>query len=122
MRYLRFVAVTVILLLALFPLALYAETSHDGHGGGAAPSSHASAPATGQNMNDPSGSGHDRHGPAAVSEKSSAGEHQSAGRGGESGPNVLQPVKNGIVTGFTIFNGLIIIAAIIMKKKLGQGV
>ena len=190
MKHLRFVAMMVILLLALFQAVLYAETSHDGHGGGAAPSSQkqaVSTPADGQNMNNPSGSSHntmdmqgsgqtgqtgtptaalesttgqnhdshgsgpaapkassteshdqhesaatntksssteshDQHGSAAVSEKSSAGEHESAGHGGESRPNVLQPVKNGIVAGFTIFNGLIIIAAIIMKKKLGQGV
>lgn len=182
MKHLRFVAVMVILLLALFPLALYAETSHDGHGGGGAPSSQkqdVSTPATGQNMKNPSGSGHntmdmqgsgqnmtttqgsgqmgqtgtppaalesaagqnhdshgsgpaapkapsteshDQHRSATVSEKSSAGEHESAGHGGESRPNVLQPVKNGIVAGFAIFNGLIIVAAIILKKKLGQGV
>lgn len=180
MKHLRFVAVTVILLLALFPVALYAETSHDGHGGGAAPSSQkqdVSTPADGLNMNNPSGSSHntmdmqgsgqnmtdtqgssqmgqtgtppaalesaagqnhdshgsgpagatsaagqDQHGSAAVSEKSLAGEHESAGHGGESKPNVLQPMKNGIVAGFAIFNGLIIVAAIILKKKLGQGV
>lgn len=179
MKYSRYIALTIILLLALFPVALYAETSHDGHGGGTAPSSQKqdiSTPAAGQNVNNPSGSSHNMtdiqgsgqsitttppnqsmgqtgtppaaekaasggshdshgsgpaaatsaagqdHGSAAVSEKSSAGEHESGGHGGESKPNVLQPVKNGIVAGFAIFNGLIIIAAIIMKKKLGQGV
>jgi len=168
MKYSRYIALTIIFLLALFPVALYAETSHDGHGGGTAPSSQKqdiSTPAAGQNINS-SGSSHnmttpqnqstgqtgtppaaekaasggshdshgsgpaaatsaagqDQHGSAAVSEKSSAGEHESAGHGGESKPNVLQPVKNGIVAGFAIFNGLIIIAAIIMKKKIGQGV
>jgi len=147
-RLYKFPVVMVILLLALLPAVLYAETVHEGHGGATVPLSqkqNVSTPAAGQTgtlpatektasvgshdghgqapaaTNVSSSDSHNQHGSVAGSQKSSK-DHSSGGHGGESRPNVLQPVKNSIVAGFATFNGLIVIAALLMKKKFGQGV
>ncbi|MFZ5647445.1 MAG: hypothetical protein ACOY30_07475 [Bacillota bacterium] len=49
------------------------------------------------------------------------GHESSGGHGEETKKSVLEPVKSQIVAGFAGLNLLVILAALIMKKKLGQG-
>lgn len=131
MRMPRLVTIVIILLLALFPAVVYAATDHS-HGadnsGAATNSAGAGTPAAGaqgadqhmqQMMNMMSGQGAaGGHGENSADE----GHESSGGHGGESKKNVLEPFKNQIVAGFAGLNLLVIAAALVMKKKLGQGV
>ncbi|MFZ5651129.1 MAG: hypothetical protein ACOY4I_09765 [Bacillota bacterium] len=113
MRMPRLVIIMIIFILALFPAVVYAATDHS-HGAGSAGTAQKQEIGGSQ-----SGQGAtDGHG-----EKSAAEGHESSGgHGGEPEKNALEPFKNQIVAGFAGLNLLVIVAALIMKKKLGQGV
>lgn len=112
MRMSRLVTITFILMLALFPAAVYAVTDHN-HGAGSA--------GTTQKQDIGHSGGHNGHGTSGpAGGQGAAGGH--GGHGGKPGKNVLEPFKNQIVAGFIALNLLVIIGAVVMKKKTGQEV
>ena len=100
----------------VFPVSVYAAMDHSGHNMGSqnVPSVNSGTNQTNDSLN--TQNQHDMGTSTPVQ-----GNHSSGHGGGDTKKNVFEPVKNQIVAGLLSFNAVIVIVALIMKKKHRQG-